>query len=645
LIRRNLALLVALSAASVGCVTQGIPNWLIHVRTTPVDPSAPEDQVARQLVTEMRLPYRGLPDEHMAPEQMAAVALRDIERGDHADAALWLAAASYRYHEEAFDAARRGVAIEPRLAPEVNRKVYRKLLGQEIRRFADFNFLRELEVVSARATGQTDREKALQDQVAALGKPTEIEQQSVREALWQLRPANTAEQRTRYPDVLEAFRWRLRADANADREDEHPETYLAVPPFTALQNEAMLTTTSFFDPWVCAALAESFPVLRPTIVRYLTAPQVWARANAAATLALAPSDETRATLEARLAAETSANVKLAIAYALVHHGVAAQAVTLTAALASCERGTCTLPVMLAQWLPPSAKQEIQQSLVARILNGNQFEPRAHLFAAALARDLGRHQPLEAATVEALIVAARRRGSNDEERVGRVAFEAIADAEVLSRADVVGRLDGHDQSTPGRRNDVLMPAPLIARLTRVSIADDLPLLSELMARFASYETPEAALVVEATLHVPGDQADARLINWMNQHPRLRVQIAVGLAGRTSITPAQRERFLTRAGAAARIIVLKLSKAPDADAVVLRYLRGGTPEDQLAAAELAGITVQASAAPDLWPLVNFRVDSYYPNDALMRHTAMQALLRITLAKTAKPAASPEAVPAVQ
>ena len=57
------------------------------------------------------------------------------------------------------------------------------------------------------------------------------------------------------------------------------------------------------------------------------------------------------------------------------------------------------------------------------------------------------------------------------------------------------------------------------------------------------------------------------------------------------------------------------------------------------------MQASAAPDLWPLVNFRVDSYYPNDALMRHTAMQALLRITLAKTAKPAASPEAVPAVQ
>jgi hypothetical protein len=606
----------------------------MHVRSVPVDPRARTDAVTRKLTKELLLPYQGLPDDHLPAEQIASVALREIEGGNSADGALWLGIASYRYHQEALDAARRGAqdAPSPQFSSALDRAAYDRFVSTEIRRYAYLGFGLELRLLSARATGQTDREKALQQQVAALGKTTEIEQESLREAIWELRPTGTTNRATGYPELLEAFRSRLRRDASVDREDEHPSFYLSTVPFPQLQGEAILATTSFFDPPVCAGVAAAFPFVRPTVLRYLGAPQMWTRANAAATLALAPSDETRAALEARLAAETEPRVRLALAYALVHHGVDAQTVTLTAALASCEGAGCTLPVMLAQWLPPSAKLEVQQQLIARILNGNQFQPRAHLFAAALARDIGQRQALDAATVEALIVAARRKGPPDEGSAADVAFDAIAGSEALSHAEVVARLEGHDQSSAARRPDVLMPAPLLARLARISIADDLPLLRRMMSRFGDFETPEAGLIVAAALHIPGEQADARLINWLNRYPLLATQIALGLLGRATVPRAQLESAVARASVFTQLLVKKVSHAPDADATLLGYLRDRDLGRSLAAAEIAGLTGQVSAVPDLWTLVSFRDARYYPNDAIVRHVGMQALVRIALGLTA-------------
>src|SRR5581483_344647 len=108
--------------------------------------------------------------------------------------------------------------------------------------------------------------------------------------------------------------------------------------------------------------------------------------------------------------ETDPRVRLVIAYALVHHGVSEQVPALTAALQSCRGPECTLPVMLIQWLPSSAKENLDQPSLARILLGSQYEPRAHLFAAAALRDLGQHRSLDPATIEALIVASRRRNT-------------------------------------------------------------------------------------------------------------------------------------------------------------------------------------------------------------------------------------------
>ncbi len=94
-----------------------------------------------------------------------------------------------------------------------------------------------------------------------------------------------------------------------------------------------------------------FRALRPAMVAALASPRPQTRANAAAVLGMAPSVETRTALEARLAVEPDARVRLVMAYALVHHGATERLSALTEALQSCQGPACTLPVMLLQWLP------------------------------------------------------------------------------------------------------------------------------------------------------------------------------------------------------------------------------------------------------------------------------------------------------
>ena len=125
---------------------------------------------------------------------------------------------------------------------------------------------------------------------------------------------------------------------------------------------------------------------------------------------------------------------------------------------------------------------------------------ARLFAAAALRDIGNVKPLEPASVEALIVAARTKGT--DERLRDIATAAVENADSLSRADVVARLKSRS-SEASARNDVLFPGPLLARLAKVSTAADLPLLRQTIERFGEHDSPEAHYAVDAALNIPGE----------------------------------------------------------------------------------------------------------------------------------------------
>jgi hypothetical protein len=613
-----------------GCVGQGVPNWAMHVQSERYDPDASTDKVAERLGREMTLAT--LPIGHLAPEQIAAVAIREIEQDHQVDGALWLAMASYRYHQEAFLAMTAGDAGLRNLPPNVRRSAYIQLVDAEIERFTSLGFFRELRKLEARAYGQNEIEQALQQQLTTLGKTSEIERESLRDALWQMQPAPAVTSSpTRYLPLADAFRKRLLSDARRESQDENPAEYLARTPIPLLQADALDVAVGYFEPSVCVGLAAGFPALRSTVVAHLFAAGAWARANAAATLGLAPSPETRGALEARLAVETDPHVKLAIAYALVHHGVAEQAIAITSALQVCQKKECTLPVMLAHWLPKATKIEIDAALPARIARGPEFEPRAHMFAAALLGAIGRAKPLDEAAVEALVVASRRRTHFEDKMVAAPAYDAIGEATVLTREAVLARIGGK----PGRSfdQDQLSPGPLLARLAAVSEAEDLPLLGRMMARYGKEDGPEAAEVVKAAFHIPGDAARNKLITWMVTYPNVRPMIVVGLAS-TDYPPDRLERLVAGTDGRAILLVKILQKSPDLMTALGSYLRTGTPADKLAAAELTGLAPLTDAPDGLVALLYFHDTRYYPNDAVLRHAAIQSLVRLALVRTVKP-----------
>jgi hypothetical protein len=651
---RNKLPVVALVGAcgvlsSAGCAIfmpqAGLPDWAMHVRPARVVPERNAAEVAAELQTELSASVQGAPAGHLAPEQIAAVALQELEQGHHTDAALWLAIASYRYHEEVLQVVRDAPAGARYVTTNRGRDAYFALFKQEMKQYTSFDFRGALDAVNGRIYQRTEVAAGLQEQLTALGKTSPIERESFRDAFLQLHPGNATPEPSRYPALVAAFRYRLRADAAIDPEDEHPGLYLARTPIAALQSDAVLVPTSYFDPWLCVQVAAGFPALRPAIVAQLASSRPQIRSNAAAILGLAPSEATRTALEARLAVETNASVKLALAFALSLHGVTAQSAVVVAALPSCAGAACTLAVSLARWLPPAAKADLDQAPLARIVADPKVEPRAHLMAALILRELGSEKPLAPATVEALITAARHPTKYYDELALEAAYQAIGNAEALSRADVVARLEGRDKTSPTAEQDRLYPGPLLARLSEVALAEDLPILGRMMDRYADADGPAfeplKMAILAGTVRVPGDRADARLVNWFNAHESLRVPIALALLQRPGVSRAQFDRLVSKfPDARLRLVAKAVTHAPDTRATLLTYLRvDGRIQDMYAAAELAGLIGDPAARAYLLVLLQYQDGKYYPGDALVRHAAMTSLLRLALAAT-KPAVTPPA-----
>ena len=634
----GVALVGAVAAGVPACVTDGLPTWAMHVRPAPVEAALAPNEVTARVTRELEQPV--LRQGHVPPEQIALVAVEELRARRLADAALWLAVATYRYHQEAVLAGAAGSAGLQTLPPNVRVDEYTKLVIAEIKRFGALEFIDELDVINARLRGRDEVETAMQEQLTGLGKTEPIDRESLRDVLAELRPnAARAEEITHYPGLADAFRRRLLDDFHRHRDDRTPGYHLAWTPIGALQADAMLATVSPFEPAICSGVALAFPSQRPKIVAALQHKRPEVRANAAATLGMAPSEETRPLIEARLAAESDARVKLALAFALVRHGLPEHLATLSAAVASCGPTTCAVPAALIQWLPLEARKEIDEAPFARIVADSKMDKRARYFAAAVLRDMAREDGLEPASIEALIVAGRQKGENM--RLHEMAIEAMEDAPGLSRETVVARLTA--RSGTERRQDELFPAPLLARLAKVSRAEDLPLLKRMMQRFGDAAEIEAHYLVDAALHIPGEPAADALGNWYVRYQGVRSHIAFGLVSREGFSRDRLARLVVRGDARTQIVIKTILKAPDARDTLLAYLVNGTPEDKFQAASVAALSGQSGLDEPLRRLLTFRDARYYPNDALIRHAAMSAIVRLALIASRPEPATPPTPPA--
>ena len=630
-------LTVVLAAAAPACFATGVPTWAMHVQPQMVDARLDPRTVRSYVTWELAQPH--LRQSHVAPEQIALVAVEELRARRFADAGLLISIASYRYHQEALLAGALGKAGFNTLPPGVRLDMYEKLVIAEIKGFAHLDYIDEMEVLNARMNGRGGVESALQEELTGLGKTSSIDRESLRDVLAELRPnAAAAAEATHYPELVDAFRRRLLEDFRQWNEDRNPAHYLAWTPVAALQSDAVLASVTAFEPGVCSGVALAFPAPRRAMIAALDHPRPEVRSNAAATLGLAPSEETRPILEAHLRTETDPRVKLALAFALVRHGVPEHLASLTAAVGSCAPATCALPAALIQWMPLEARPNLDQASFVRIVADSRMDKRARFFAAAVLHDIGLEKPLDPATIEGLIVAGRQK---EDERLFEMVMTAIEDAPGLTRAAVVARLS--PESNASQYLDVLHPVPLLARLAKVSTAEDLPLIKRLMERFGSTGSVEAHYVVEAALHVPGELASDILGNWFNRFEALRPHIGLGLARRQGFPRDRLQRLAARADARTQIIVKTIVQAPEAQATLLAYLVNGTPEDKFQAASLAAFSSPAGLDQPLRNLLTFHDANYYPSDAALRHAAMTSVVRLALIASLPDPATPRQAPA--
>ena len=644
------SVLLGLAGGTAGCVPQGVPAWAMHVQPTRTDPQ--RGPTTSPAVSRTSSGTRASRTGTSSPEQIAVVAVRELERGRLADAQLWLAVASYRYHQEAIGAADGGDAgFGTAMMYGVSRDAYYKLVLAEVKRFARLGFNDELSAVEARRLGRDEKERALAQQLASLG---EGDRDRPRVAPRRLVGAAPGHRRRRRQDPRPGARRGVPAPPAPGRgerpEGSQPAHLPGAMPVLAAKEEAIYSTSLFFEPVLCDDVSNAFPALRPAMLKALAAGRPQARANAAASMGMAPSEETKTALRVHLATETDARVKLVVEYALALHGELEQVLPIATALQSCQGDACTLPVSLLQWLPQSARRNLDQAPLARVVGDKKAAIRARIMAALILGAIGREKPLEPGAIEALIAAARFR-REDNERFQIDAAEAVQETSTLSRADVLARIAAQNSQSA----DVLHPCALLARLARLAIADDLPLLKRMMARFGESEGPEPFFIVDATLAIHDPQSDALLMGWFPRYPKLQSQIAAGLASRDTTPRDVLDRLVAQGGVRAQL-VYKAVRHEDLRARITMALQSESPEDRFNAAEIAGLSAQEGVTAYLYPLLAYTDARYYPNDALLRHAAMEAILRITLAgmkpprapaaaKKAEPAAPPEAAtPAV-
>ncbi len=595
----------------------GIPAWAKYVKTAPVDPHAAFEQTAAALARELQSPQ--FVDFQMPAEQIALAATQSLEAGHRADAAVLLSIASYRYQQQARHVREAESQTPQELWSKTNNSVYFRLVRAEEEVYEHLGFGAELRVLSAWLRGEDalELDAELVRRLGELLRGRATDEETFREAVRERLPtAGDASPETPQGATLaRAFLTRLRADTGSKLTLYGAVWMMAATPLPAFQTEALRFAWLPVSPRFCGLIADQLGAHRAAVTAMLTDPNDGTRAAAAIVLGMNPSPDQLPALERMWNTERHPLVRLAVAYSLARHGRRERVRTLVTALDHCTREVCLQAASLLEWLPRDLLADVPEDVPAALAEDPGKIWDMHLFAVAMLQRMSLEHPLSARSRAALFVNSHDR----HEELSRVALEAISRDTGLARAEVLARLGA---ASPDYR-------PLLARLAQVATAADLPMLTGLMPRFAGTDGPEAAFLVEAAGTVPGPEAEARLLGWFDEYPARRSSIALRLLERRPSSQGALDHIVTGTDGRVRLLVQLVRGAPEGMPTLDLALRAPDPKERLFAARLAGMVGDPRSSEALWTLVNFTDDRYYPADALLRHEAMAALVRIALA----------------
>lgn len=619
---RVLGLLAVTAVGSTGCVVADHTAWLRHIKAPTIERVS--TQHAR-LAAELRQPSL-TPETYTPAEQIAAYAGHELEQGNEWDAALLLAIASYRYHQQAMLAVSIGQAQWTSINPVVRDK-FAEWVGHEVRLFNEQQFDSELELlrnhIFGLAVAAQHQEEYLQA-VANGGKEDEDFAQRLSDIHTEM--SNRTE-RLVHTELAAVFLARLVRDHADDRGNGFAYYYLAATPLDRFRLAALDETRSPFDGTLARNLVPRMQTLRGEVRARLDHPRPHTRASAAALLGLAPDSGDVALLEARLAREGNAMVIDSIRFALIRNGKQEHLPHLIdrarRQFVSEER---THALTLLQWLPPEQQTTLPEALfVALASSASGIGTFGRSMSLIILRDLARQRTLAQKSVTAMLELT----GDPDEQVARAAAEAVGALEQLGAEECKALY----QQYPSAR------AALSSRLGEQATMGDLAFLSQVYETANDVEVQMAAAAAVAT--IPGTASLQLLKRWLvgaASHEDARPYLMlVGLLGsRTDVGQAELD-----APGLSRAKRLMLAMAFDGGNLARAAAELGEVgevgiQDAMQIAMLSGMLRRHALVPTLWKLARYRNDEFYPGDAVVRRHALGALVRMELQRRAERAA---------
>lgn len=589
-----------------------MPEWVMKAKAQVVDPQLALDTAEQRALSE--LAHADLPDRHLPAEQLATAALQHLEVGRAMDAAVWLSLASYRYKQE-WSRILRSPDVgggEPGSLPAQ----FYQLENRELEVYARMNFDFELRLLGQFVRGEEIVRADLRTRVAELlsGEPDDDE--ASREAVRRKLRASGGPPAApiRSESLSKAYLQHLRTVAEQKKDRIRAVIALAHAPLAPFALEAARWGFDEPSPGFCNNIANQLSTQTKEVAGFLTDPKTVTRANAAVVLGMNPDPAQVPDLERLRASEKDPGVNLTLAYALARHGQRARVRELTQALDSCPAGVCEEATALLLWLPIDLMTDVDPEIFVRLGGDVRQQLDVRLSAIRSMGEIGRAKSLSPRMREVLLSVAQEKNAD----LAYSASKALANDAGFSRELVLAALA---RPSPAYR-------PLLARLARVATVADLALLRQHMTRLAGKPGPEIDALIEAAGRLPGAEAEAQLLSWFDAHSELRRHIAFRLMARPQLEPSTDVKLAAAKDGDVHLLVRVIKRPQESLELLKKALGTGELWERLFAAHLAGLVRERGVKQELWSLVNYRNDRYYPDDATVRHVAMSSLLWIAL-----------------
>jgi hypothetical protein len=609
------------------------PDWLRHHTMPQTVESAQLDTQIAAITQDLSapLPLSGA----RPPEEIAISAIHALEHGLIPDACLLIAAADYRFFQAAKQAAAnqkitrqdaRYLALSP-----LPRQVAERLMAREVEVYSTRRFTDQLDMCTDLLFNRRGQEN-LVSRIATRILTTERD--AMEDILTNLRASDDKTSTSApnlslaHPELAAALLTRLKQDARSTESDRRAWELLAALPFADFQIAALEQVQTYAEPLLLRTLLRhslKLPGLIDRVRSLMESPSATTRSNVAILGGFASGLRDIQEISRLAEKETDPLTRLSLIFALAAKGDHDAFLSLLQAAAgdAVSGDEQDHAMSLLHWLPETTKKSLTPEDLFRLLDSSRGRYIAFAGALALVQQMAPSIGADGPTVAFIM---KRLGMIDETILVERLARALAAIPQIDHTSVLAAVELSQHAN--------QRIALLMRLEQLVGPEDLPYLVLWWSRFPDTDT--RLRIVDATTRITGEAATAALLEFFDdpQASELtRYRIAINLALRPDAPCAHLSERVLRYPSDYTLPVLLLCGDERGPKIMQAAFESSDPVKRFVAVSTASELDLDSVDRQLWVQTTYIERHRYPNDVILRHAALQALLGRAMTQAAE------------